>query len=133
MRNSWTSRKEALPRGWRKDACLGPFFLDGLTHCRNNQPHSQEAGFQRRSKRVFLPWFERSLKIREKLAQSNAQAQRDLIFSHYKVAEPFSRSRQPSAARTEPRLAPDLLNQLRPRLPKHDADNQDQSIRALLR
>jgi len=81
-------------------------------------------------------WFERSLKIREKLAQSDpndAQAQRDLIVSHYKLAVFYSLSRQPAAARSEARLAADLLTKLRPRLPEHDADNLDQAIRALLR
>jgi hypothetical protein len=82
-------------------------------------------------------WFERSLKIREKLAQADrqndAQAQRDLIVSHGKLADLFSRSRQPAAARSEARLSADLLIKLRPRLPKHDADNLDQVIRALLR
>ena len=73
-------------------------------------------------------------KIREKLAQSNAQAQRDHHLQplgeggRTVLTQPTAVSR-PNGAR----LAPDLLNQLRPRLPKHDADNQDQSIRALLR
>lgn len=81
-------------------------------------------------------WFERSMKILEKLAladSNDAQAQRDLIVSHYKLADLFTRSRQPTAARAEARLAADLLTKLRPRLPKHDADNLDQAIRALLR
>ena len=81
-------------------------------------------------------WFERSLNIRETLAQADAndtQAQRDLIVSHYKLADLFSRNRQPTAARAAALLAADLLTKLRPRLPKHDADNLDQAIRALLR
>ena len=53
--------------------------------------------------------------------------------SHYKLAVFYALSRQPAAARAEAGLAADLLNKLRPRLPKHDADNLDRALRALLR
>lgn len=72
----------------------------------------------------------------ENLAQAdtnNAQAQRDLIVSHYKLAELLCRSHQQTASRTEAHLAAELLNKLRPRLPSHDADNLERVIQSLLR
>lgn len=48
------------------------------------------------------------------------------------LADLFARSRQPAASRAEARLAADLLDKLRPRLPKHDADSLEQAIRTLL-
>ena len=80
--------------------------------------------------------FERCLRISEKLAQAEAnfaQAQRDLIVSHYNLAVFYSLSQQQTAARLEARMAAELLSHLRPKLPAHDADNLDQAIRALLR
>lgn len=80
--------------------------------------------------------YRAALQIFEALARrqpDSAQAQRDLIVSHYKLAVFYALSRQPAAARAEAGLAADLLNKLRPRLPKHDADNLDRALRALLR
>ena len=76
-------------------------------------------------------WFERSLKIREKLAladANDAQAQRDLIVSRYKMADLYHRL----GSRAEAQVAATLLARLRPRLTKSDADGIEQALRALL-
>jgi hypothetical protein len=81
-------------------------------------------------------WFERSLKISEKLAladANDAQAQRDLIVGHYMMADLYHRLGPPSLARSEAQVAATLLARLRPHLTKSDADSIEQALRALLR
>ena len=80
-------------------------------------------------------WFERSLKIREKLAladANDAQAQRDLVVSRYKMADLYHRLGSRAEARAEAQVAATLLARLRPRLTKSDADGIEQALRALL-
>jgi len=78
--------------------------------------------------------FARSLQLFERLAkadETDAQAQRDLLVSHYKLAVVFAQRRQREAARAQVRVAADLLQKLRPRLPKPDADSLDRALTAL--
>jgi len=78
--------------------------------------------------------FARSLQLGERLAkadETDAQAQRDLLVSHYKLAVVFAQRRQREAARAQVRVAADLLQKLRPRLPKPDADSLDRALTAL--
>ncbi len=80
--------------------------------------------------------IERSLKIREKLAlagANDAQAQCELIVSHYKRADLYHRFGSPSVARSKAQVAATLLAMLRPRLTKSVADSFEQALRALLR